>query len=193
MDSMGSYGNTTIVTKSMDYWDKKIKELQRIFSELLSNKVLESLSTFTSRRDMAGAWNELNRRYFSRLAPYTTTITAALRSYVMRHGQVLSNYIWCLEIVYEACVEMLGGKYNQQELLNMLIRGIKDHNRYKSICDMVFLQDVKPDYNKFKEKILSIETEREIERTMMATLEKSIDRMKNTKGSSSKNNKASGM
>ena len=83
----GTNGSTTIITKSMDHWDKKVKEVQRIFSDLLSNKVLESISSFTSKKDMIGAWNMLNKRYFERLIPYADTIFAALRTYSIRPKQ----------------------------------------------------------------------------------------------------------
>jgi hypothetical protein len=180
--STNSYGNnTTIVTKSMDHWEKKVKEVQKIFSELLSNKVLESLSKYTSRRDMAGAWRELNKRYFSRLIPYANSFLAALQSYRMRPGQVLSNYIWCLEIVYESCVEMLGIDPSPNALRSLLVNGIKNDRRFKHICSVMLLTRPKPEYEDFKESIQSIETENEIEKTMVNTLEKSVYRMKQDK------------
>jgi hypothetical protein len=156
--STGSFGstnnnNTTIITKSMDHWERKVKEVQKIFSELLSNKVLESLNKYTSKRDMAGAWEDLNTRYFSRLIPYANSILAALQSYRMKPGQVLSNCIWCLEIVYESCTEMLGMKPNPNALRVLLVNGIKKDRRFKHVCSIMLLANPRPSYDEFKETI----------------------------------------
>jgi hypothetical protein len=174
----------------MDHWDKKVKEVQRIFSDLLSNKVLESISTFTSRKDMVGAWNELNKKYFHRLIPYADTIFAALRSYIIRPKQELSNYIWCLEIIYESCMDMMGRSINQNSLRDMLERGIKEDYRFKHICAMMLIANPKPNYEVFKERIQSIEIDKQIEDTILSTMEKSIERKYHNKSRVSNKAKA---
>jgi hypothetical protein len=73
---------------------------------------------------------------------------------------------------------MLGMNSNPNTLRTLLVNGIKKDRRFMHVCSMMLLTHPKPPYNEFKESIQSIETENEIERTMMNTLERSVDRMR---------------
>jgi hypothetical protein len=127
-------------------------------------------------KDMIGAWNMLNKRYFERLIPFADTIFAALRTYSIRPKQALSNYIWCSEIIYESCMEMMNTKVNHIALRDMLERGIREDYRFKHVCAMMMITTPKPNYEDFKERIQTIEIDKQIEDTMLITMEKSMER-----------------
>jgi hypothetical protein len=86
-------------------------------------------------------------------------------------------------------MDMMGKSIDQVALRDMLERGIKEDYRFKHICAMMLIASPKPTYEVFKERIQSIEIDKQIEDTILSTMERSIERKYQNKNRVS-NNKA---
>jgi hypothetical protein len=109
----------------------------------------------------------------------------SLEMYNIKPSQTLTQYIWIVELVFDACATIRGFVWTSEEKVRILVKGIHLDSRFKPFCDSVLLLDRVPAYDVLKMKALRIEKIKLLERTSRATLEKSLSRLRNPKSDKS--------
>jgi hypothetical protein len=167
---------------SADAWDRKIRKVQSIFGRVFGPRVMGLIQDFASRQDISGAWAYLNRLYYGYLKKYATTFLTALEVYTIRVDQSFERYIWCVEVICDACAAIKGFAWTDEEMVNLVIKGVEDNYRFKSLCAAVKVASIRPSYAELKSMAMNLEHDRVLDRTVKATLMSTLMRSMENKG-----------